>query len=87
MMFIKDGKILTICRNVPPYKGTVPAEAPLYPDEGNIEVSEVIEVNSGYCSRHGIKDGDSVRFDFAGKSKARHEKEKEPSVTPAPAVK
>jgi uncharacterized membrane protein (UPF0127 family) len=27
-------------------------------------VSEVIEVNAGYCKQHGIKQGDTVKFDF-----------------------
>jgi uncharacterized protein len=66
MLFIKDGKILKISRDVPPYRQSDPAGAPLYPAEGEIEVSEVVEVNAGYCARHGINDGDSVRFDFPG---------------------
>ena len=66
MMFIKDGKIQKISRDVPPYKGTDKAKAPLYPSDGEITVTEVIEVNAGYCKRHGINDGDSVKFDLPG---------------------
>ncbi len=66
MMFIKDGKIQKISRDVPPYKGTDKAKAPLYPSDGEVTVTEVIEVNAGYCKRHGINDGDSVKFDLPG---------------------
>lgn len=66
MMFIKDGKIVKISRDVPPYKGSDPQKAPQYPDEGEVVVTEVLEVNAGYCKRHGIKDGDMVKFDLGG---------------------
>ena len=65
MIFIKDGKIVTISREVPPYKSPDRSKAPLYPAEGEIEASEVIEVNAGYCTRHGINAGDAVKFDFS----------------------
>ena len=66
MMFIKDGKIVKISRDVPPYKGSDKEKAPLYPADGEVVVTEVIEVNAGYCKRHGINDGDTVKFDFQG---------------------
>lgn len=66
MIFIKDGKIVKIARDVPPYKLPDPRKAPLYPAEGEVDVSEVVEVNAGYCARHGIKDGDTVKFDLPG---------------------
>ncbi len=74
MIFIKNGKIVKISRDVPPYKSADHAraerEAPRYPSDGEVEVSEVIEVNAGYCTRHGIKDADTVRFDLPGISAA-----------------
>ena len=39
-------------------------DCPTYPQEGLVEVSEVIEVNGGFCDRQGDKEGDSVHFDF-----------------------
>lgn len=65
MLFVKDGKIVKICRDVPPCTSENPKDCPTYPGEGLIEVSEVIEVNGGFCQRHGVKEGDSVNFDFA----------------------
>lgn len=68
MIFIKDGKIAKIAANVPPCRSPKPEGCPLYPAEGEIEVSEVVEVNSGYCKRHGIKEGDPVKFILDGMS-------------------
>lgn len=62
MMFIRDGKIVKISHDVPPCKSQKPDECPLYPKEGEIEASEVLEVNAGYCERHGVKEGDTVKF-------------------------
>lgn len=64
MLFVKDGKIVKISHNVPPCKETDPEKCPRYPAEGEIEVSEVIEVAGGYAERHGVKEGDSVTFQF-----------------------
>ncbi|MBU6450888.1 MAG: DUF192 domain-containing protein [Cyanobacteria bacterium REEB67] len=66
MVFIKDGKIEKICKDVPPCKSKDPegADCPVYPSRALIEVSEVIEVNAGFCERHGVKEGDEVKFDF-----------------------
>ncbi len=64
MIFIKDGKIVTISENVPPCKSPNPGDCPTYPETGDVNVSEVIEVNAGYCKRNGIKEGDTVKFDF-----------------------
>lgn len=64
MMFVKDGKIVHICHEVPPCRTAKPADCPLYPESGEIEVSEVIEVNPGYAKRHEIKEGDKVNFEW-----------------------
>ena len=64
MLFVKDGKIVKISHDVPPCKSTNPDECPRYPQEGEIEVSEVIEVSGGFAERHGVKEGDSVNFQF-----------------------
>lgn len=68
MMMIKDGKIVKIFENVPPCKAADERECPTYPShsEPAIEVSEVIEVNAGYAKRHGIKEGDTVKFVLDG---------------------
>lgn len=70
MIFIKDGKIVKISNNVPPCRSPKPDECPLYPAEGEIEVSEVVEVNAGYCKRHGVKEGDAVNFTLDGAGSA-----------------
>ncbi|MBY0546997.1 MAG: DUF192 domain-containing protein [Candidatus Obscuribacterales bacterium] len=64
MIFIYDGKIAKISHDVPPCKETDPALCPLYPSEGTVTVTEVVEVPAGYCKRHGIKEGDTVKFEF-----------------------
>lgn len=64
MLFIKDGKIQKICENVPPCKSRDPRKCPTYPEEGEIAVSEVVEVNAGYCKKHNIKEGDEIKFSF-----------------------
>lgn len=63
MIFVKDGKIVAISENVPPCKSPNPGDCPTYPDK-DVDVNEVIEVNAGYCKEHGIKEGDTVKFDF-----------------------
>lgn len=64
MLMIKGGKIARIFENVPPCKATDESECPTYPasTEPAVEVSEVVEVNGGYAKRHGIKEGDTVKF-------------------------
>jgi uncharacterized membrane protein (UPF0127 family) len=66
MIFIKDGKIQKICKDVPPCKNKDPQgkDCDVYPDRNLIQASEVIEVNGGFCDRHGVKEGDEVKFDF-----------------------
>ncbi len=64
MLFIKDGKIMRICEDVPPCKSQDPTKCPTYPSDASVTVTEVIEVNAGYCKKHGIKQGDTVKFDF-----------------------
>ncbi len=63
MIFIKDGKIAKISKNVPPCKEHDPSKCPTYPDE-TVTVDHVIEVNSGYCERNNIQEGDAVKFEF-----------------------
>lgn len=71
MLFIEDGKVVKISHNVPPCKSHNQSECPLYPDEGEVKASEVLEVNAGYCERHGIKEGDTIKFSLPGiKTKA-----------------
>ncbi len=65
MLFIKDGKIVKISQNVPPCKAKVAGECPLYPADGEVEADQVIEVAGGYCARHEVKEGDTVKVDFA----------------------
>jgi uncharacterized membrane protein (UPF0127 family) len=64
MLMIKDGKIIKIFASVPPQKDTPETQCPTYPsaDEAPLTVSEVVEVNGGYARRHGIKEGDAVKF-------------------------
>ncbi|PZM82950.1 MAG: DUF192 domain-containing protein [Candidatus Melainabacteria bacterium] len=63
MLFVKDGKIVKICENVPPCKSKIPDECPTYPD-APIDVTEVVEVSAGYAKAHGLKEGDTVSFDI-----------------------
>jgi uncharacterized membrane protein (UPF0127 family) len=86
MMFIKDGKIVKISRDVPPCKSHKPEECPLYPSEGEVEASEVLEVNAGYCKSHGIAEGDNVKFSLGGVSASAASSKKEPAepATEAP---
>ena len=64
MLFVKNGKIVKICENVPPCKSKDPRECPTYPEGAGIEVSEVVEVCAGYAKKHGLKEGDSVSFEM-----------------------
>jgi len=63
MLFVKDGKIVKICENVPPCKSKNPNECPTYPD-APIAVTEVVEVCAGYAKAHGLKEGDAVSFEI-----------------------
>lgn len=62
MLFIANGKIIKICHSVPPCKAARDEDCPLYPESGEIEASEVLELQSGYAKRHGVKEGDSISF-------------------------
>jgi uncharacterized membrane protein (UPF0127 family) len=64
MLMIKDGKIVKIFENVPPCKEADVSKCPTYPalSEPTINVSEVVEVLGGYSKRHGVKEGDAVKF-------------------------
>ncbi len=64
MLFVKNGKIVRICENVPPCKSKDPKECPTYPEGSAIEVSEVVEVCAGYAKAHGLKVGDPVSFEM-----------------------
>ena len=64
MIFVKDGKIIRICKDVPPCKDHDPSKCPTYPEGEDVVVSEVIEVNAGYCVKNGVKEGDTVKFEF-----------------------
>ena len=68
MLFIKDGKIVKIFENVPPCHATDETQCPTYPSatEPAVTVTEVLEVNGGYAKRHGIKEGDVVKFSLNG---------------------
>ena len=79
MCFIRDGKIVKISHNVPPCKSQNPQDCPLYPVDGEIEATEVLELSSGYCERHNVREGDTIKFDLPGarsKSAASAEAEK-----------
>jgi uncharacterized membrane protein (UPF0127 family) len=67
MCFIRNGKIIKICQDVPPCRSEKKEDCPLYPAGGEIVVSEVIELAGGYTRRHGIKEGDIVSFNVPGK--------------------
>lgn len=62
MIFVLDGKIVKIFHDVPPCKAANDRDCPHYPAGDGISVSEVVEVNAGYCKKHGIKEGDSIEF-------------------------
>ncbi len=64
MIFVKNGKIVKICENVPPCKSKDPHDCPVYPEGAAIDVSEVVEVNAGYAKAHGLKEGDPVSFEI-----------------------
>jgi len=66
MCFIRNGKIIKICQDVPPCRSEKKEDCPLYPAGGEILVSEVIELKGGYTRRHGIKEGDTVSFTVPG---------------------
>jgi len=66
MMFVKGGKIVKLFEKVPPCKSEDPNQCAKYPEGPGVEVTEVIEVNSGYAKRHGIKEGDAVTFEIPG---------------------
>lgn len=63
MIFTREGKIVKIEENVPPCKSKDPRQCPTYPDIA-VMVDKVIEVNAGYCKKHGVKEGDTVVFSF-----------------------
>jgi len=66
MCFVRDGKIIKICHDVPPCRSENKEDCPLYPSGGEIVVSEVIELKAGYAKKHGVKEGDAVMFSIPG---------------------
>ena len=62
MIFIKNGKIIRISRNVPPCRSENKDDCAKYPDDNGITVDDVLEVNAGYAAQHNINEGDSVVF-------------------------
>lgn len=70
MVFIENGKIVKIARDVPFCKETDPKKCPLYPADGEIGVTEVVELAAGYCKRHSINEGDTVKFEFVSQANA-----------------
>lgn len=59
MIWIKDGKIIRIDKNVPvPAEGTPDNKLKTY--SAGVPVDYVLEVNGGYCDTNSIKVGDSV---------------------------
>jgi uncharacterized membrane protein (UPF0127 family) len=64
MLFVRDGKIIRIFEHVPPCKDETCANCPTYPAGPGVAVTEVIELNGGYASRHGVKEGDPVAFEL-----------------------
>ncbi len=62
MIFVRDGKIIKICENVPPERTKDYRKCPTYPPGEGIVVNQVIEVAGGYCQKKGIKEGDAVEF-------------------------
>ena len=87
MLFIKDGKIIKICENVPPCKEAREEDCPTYPSEEPIEVSEVVEVINGYAKRHNIKEGDAITFSFPAIKKQVGESKPNPESKPTPESK
>jgi len=58
IIWIKDGKITKIEKNVKPEIGKNDSELTIYPAPGNTDY--VLEVNAGYCLKNNIKIGDSI---------------------------
>lgn len=56
IIFINDGRIINIASDLSP-EGFNPSK--IYPSYG--EVNQVLEVNGGFCSKYGIKVGDSIK--------------------------
>ncbi len=82
MLFIKDGKIVKISHDVAPCKSHKREDCPLYPDDGEIFATEVLELNAGYCARHGIKEGDLIEFSLPGVKGAKKASGEAKSETP-----
>lgn len=77
MLFIKDGKISKIARDCPPCREKDDRNCPLFPAEGMVDASEVVEVSAGWAKRHDVKEGDPVVFELPGMSQAKDAAAKE----------
>jgi len=61
LIWIKDNRVIEITKSVPhPKTGTDSSELPIYYPEHAIDT--VVEVNSGFSDRRGIKVGDVLTF-------------------------
>lgn len=60
IIWINDGIITGINKNVPIEKGVTDSNLKKYPAPS--EIDYVLEVNAGYCDKNSIKVGDSVEF-------------------------
>jgi uncharacterized membrane protein (UPF0127 family) len=56
----KAGSIVTVQRNTVPYsEESIPSTAP---------ATYVVEVNAGFCDRHGVREGQLVRWVRSGQN-------------------
>lgn len=58
MIWIKDGKVIDITKNVQPEPGVADQDLKLYPAPSDVDY--VLEVNGGYSDQNNIKVSDSV---------------------------
>jgi uncharacterized membrane protein (UPF0127 family) len=62
-IWIADDRVVEIMQNVPKPKGTLPDEAlPVY--RSTVPVEAMIEVNSGFVQKNGIKVNDKVNYEL-----------------------
>lgn len=89
MLMIRDNKIVRIFENVPPARNTPDEQCPRYPGEGEpaVPVTEVVEVNAGYAKRHGIKEGDSVKFMLNSREAKARRNKRDAAPVDAPSAK
>ncbi len=83
MIFVKNGKVIKICENVPPCRSKNPDECPKYPPSV-IDVSEVIEVQAGYAKAHHVKEGDKVSFELPDLGQPQSDSQSQPQAPAQP---